>query len=101
MAVTKKDSYDFTRFAGEQLENGATGTLLDLAREWEAQRQGNSAAANCAIQVDEETLQRLAAAFPNAKDEEQLRRSLARRGGATTAEMLGNAVLAAARTVHE
>jgi hypothetical protein len=102
MAVTKEDLYDFTRFAGEQLENGAAGTLLDLVRKWESHRRENrSTSANCAIQVDCETLQKLAEAFPDVENEELLRRSLARRGGVTTAEMLGKAVLAAARTARE
>jgi hypothetical protein len=101
MALTKEELCDFNRFADEKLENGMTGTLLDLVREWEAQRREESTAANCAIQVDPETLQKLAEAFPDLQDEEQLRRSLERRGGVTTAEMLGKALLAGARTGRE
>jgi hypothetical protein len=102
MAVTKEDLRDFSRFADVKLQNGVTGTLVDLVREWEAQRQEkNSNAANCGIQVDPETLQKLAKAFPDVDDEEQLRRALARRGGVSTAEMLGKAVLAAARAAQE
>jgi hypothetical protein len=102
MAVTKEDLRDFTRFAEAKLQNGETGTLVELVREWESQRRDkNSGVANCAIQVDPETLQGLAKAFPVEQDEELLRRALARRGGVTTAEMLGKAVLAAARTARE
>jgi hypothetical protein len=73
-----------------------------LVREWEAQRpEKNSGVANCAIQVDSETLQGLAKAFSDKQDEEQLRRALARRGGVTTAEMMGRALLAAARIARE
>jgi hypothetical protein len=102
MSVTREDLHDFTRFADEKLQNGASRTLLELAREWESQRpEKEPTDANCAIQVDPETLQKLAKAFPDVQDDEQLRRALARRGGVTTAEMLGKAVLAAARAAHE
>jgi hypothetical protein len=101
MPVTKQDLYDFTRFASAKLENGATKTMLELAKEWEAQWESNSTTANCAIQIDPETLQKLAKAFPDVQDDEQLRRALGRRGGVTTAEMLGKAVLAAARIAPE
>jgi hypothetical protein len=102
MAITKEDLRDFSRFADERLQNGETCTLVELVREWESRRrERNSDLANCVIQVDPETLQKLAKAFPVVHDEEQLRRALARRGGVTTAEMLGNAVLAAARTARE
>jgi hypothetical protein len=102
MPVTKDDLRDFTRFADEKLRNGGADSLIDLASEWEARRRPKKTnLANCSIQVDSETLQKLANAFPAVQDEEQLRRALARRGGVTTAEMLGNAVLAAARVARE
>jgi hypothetical protein len=102
MAITRQELYDFTRFAGKQLDNGETATLLDLVRQWELHRlEYKSTDANGAIQIDAKTLQKLAEAFPDVQDEEQLRRSLTRRGGVTTAEMLGKAVLAAARTDQE
>ena len=103
MAVTKKELRDFIRFAEEKLETSGNGTLIDLVCEWETQRGGggNSSVASCEIQVDPETLQKLAKAFPDSQNEEQLRRSLARRDGVTTAEMLGRAVLAAARVARE
>jgi hypothetical protein len=102
MAVTKDDLRDFTRFADVRLANGEVDSLVALAGEWESQRrEQKSTATNCAISVDSETLQKLAEAFPDVQDEEQLRRALARRGGVTTAEMLGKAVIAAARTAPE
>jgi hypothetical protein len=102
MAITKDDLRDFTRFADERLENGGADSLVALAGEWESQRrERKSVATNCAISVDSETLQKLAKAFPDVQDEEQLRRALARSGGVTTAEMVGKAVLAAARTARQ
>jgi hypothetical protein len=102
MAVTKDELCDFIRFADEKLENGGNGTLVDLVREWESQRGGeNSSVTSCEIQVDPETLQKLVNAFPDSQNDEQLRQSLARRDGVTTAEMLGRALLAAARVARE
>ena len=97
MAVTKDDLRKFTQFAEEVVANGGADSLVQLASEWEAQRDENSTSVdNCAIQVDEETIRELAKAFPES-DEQQLRQALSRRGGVTTAEMLGKAVLAAYR----
>jgi hypothetical protein len=97
MAITKDDLRNFTLFAEEVLANGGADSIIELASEWEAQRAEDcSTVENRTIQVDEETLRALAKAFPET-DEQQLQRALARRGGVTTAEMLGKAVLAAYR----
>lgn len=37
MAVTKNDVRDFIRFADERIENGGAGSLVELAREGDAQ----------------------------------------------------------------
>jgi len=39
MALTRADLKDFHRFADAKLAGGATGSLIDLVREWEATRQ--------------------------------------------------------------
>jgi len=102
MTVTKEDLRDFTLFANHKLENGAAGTLSELASEWESQRLGErSSRENSAIPVDSDTIRELAKFFPDVQDERRLREALARRGGVTTAEMLGNAMLAAARSGRE
>ena len=102
MAITKDDLQDFARFADEKLANGGADSLVELASEWEAERGENSSnVGNDVIQVDEETIRELAKAFPDLQDEQQLQRALARRDGVTTAEMLGKAMLAAARAARE
>ncbi len=98
MALTKDDLRHFINFADEQLKNGGADSLVELAGEWEAQRrQQSSSGADRAIQVDPDTIRELAKAFPDVQDEQKLQRALSRRGGVTTAEMLGKAMLAAAR----
>jgi hypothetical protein len=92
MAITKEDLRDFTHFAGKKLENGGAATLSDLVYEWELQRVSSDP-----IQVDLETVHKLASFFPDVRDEELLKRALDRRDGVTTAEMLGKAMLAAVR----
>lgn len=92
MAVTKEDLRDFTHFADEKLDNGGAATMSELVYEWESQREQREP-----IQVDVETIRELAKFFPNMQDEERLRQALGRHGGATTAEMLGKAMLTAAR----
>ena len=101
MAVTKEDLRDFARFADEKLSNGGAGTLFEWACEWESQRKDNRSTIGSAIPVDSETIRELAKFFPDVQDEQKLKRALARRGGVTTAEMLGKAVLAAARARRE
>jgi hypothetical protein len=102
MAVTNEELRNFARFADEKLQNGGTGPLLEWACEWQSRRQdGCSNTGSRAIEVDAETLRELAKFFPDVQDEQQLQRVRARRGGVTTAEMLGNAMLAAARARRE
>jgi hypothetical protein len=38
MAVTEADLQEFNRFASAKLASGEAGSLVDLAREWEATR---------------------------------------------------------------
>ena len=98
MAVSKDELRNFINFADEMVKNGGAESIVDLASEWEAQRQETrSSGSNHAIQLDPETVRELAKAFPDVQDKESLERALARRGGVTTAEMLGKAMLAAAR----
>lgn len=92
MAVTKEDLRDFARYADEKLQNGAGTTMTDLVKEWESQRGNENA-----IQVDVETIRKLATFFPEVQDDAQSKREADRCGGVTTAEMLGRAMLAAAR----
>lgn len=94
MSVTNQDLRDFTLFATEKLNNGASDSLLDLAREWEARRYVREITVG--VQIDPDTAKLLAKFFPDVHDEERLQRALARRGGVTTAEMLRNAAAAAA-----
>jgi hypothetical protein len=91
MAVTKEDLREFARFADQQLKNGET-TMVELVELWESQRLNGDQ-----IQVDIETVRELAKFFPDEQDEERLKRAIERRGGVTTAEMLGKAMLAAVR----
>lgn len=98
MAITKKDLQSFNRFADAKLENGRANSLIELAYEWETRRdEDGTGIGDRPIQVDEATIQELANAFPDVHDEAQQKRALERRDGVTTAEMLGKAVLAAAR----
>jgi hypothetical protein len=92
MAVTTEDLREFARFADQQLKNGGSTTMVELANLWESQRLNGDQ-----IQVDIETVRELAKFFPDVQDEEQLKRAIKRRGGVTTAEMLGKAMLAAVR----
>jgi hypothetical protein len=102
MSVTNDELRDFAHFADEKLQNGEAGTLLELAWEWESGRRSDSSMSGTSpIAVDPETIQELGKFFPDPADEEQLKQALARRGGVTTAEMLGNAMLAAARTQRQ
>ena len=99
MAVTKEDLREFNRFADEKLERGGADSIVELAGEWEAQRhEVQSSVTNGVsnlIDIDEDTLRALAAAFPDVQDEHKLRQALARRGGITTAQMLAKAAAAA------
>jgi hypothetical protein len=98
MAVTQDDLRNFISFADEKLKNGGADSIIELAGEWEMRRQDNtSAGIHKVVNVDEQTIQELSKAFPDVRDEQRLQRALARRGGVTTAEMLGKAMLAAAR----
>ena len=92
MAVTKEDLRDFTHFATEKLENGGVASMSDLVYEWESHRTSREP-----IQVDLETIRKLAKFFPELSDDELARRAHDRRDGVTTAEMLGKAMLAAVR----
>jgi hypothetical protein len=98
MAITEGDLRSFINFADEKLKNGGSVSLVELAGEWEMRHRGQtSGETNPAIQVDQETIRELAKAFPDVDDKQKLQQALARRGGVTTAEMLGKAMLAAAR----
>jgi hypothetical protein len=95
MPFTKDDLLDFNRFAGEKLERGAADSLVVLVGEWETKRQREKQIVNelppLDVNIDEKTLQSLAAAFPDVEDPEKLRAALSRRGGLTTAQMLAKA----------
>jgi len=95
MPFTKDDLQDFSRFAGEKLERGVADSLVVLVGEWETKRQKEKQIVNelppLDVDIDEKTLQSLAAAFPDVEDPEKLRAALSRRGGLTTAQMLAKA----------
>jgi len=99
MAITKEDLRDFTRFADERLHNGGADSLVALAGEWESLHQkGEIGVVDLPpldLDIDEETLRALAAAFPDVDDPEKLRRAASRRGGLTTAQMLAKAAAVA------
>jgi hypothetical protein len=98
MTKSQDELREFVRFADGKLRNGAAHTLLELACEWESQRRdGHPSSEPAPIDMDLESLRQLARHFPEAPEDGQLEQALARRGGATTAEMLGQAMLAAAR----
>ncbi len=102
MTMTQDELREFARFADEKLQNGAADTLLELACQCESQRaDGRSWSEASSINADLESLRKLAKYFPEAPDDGQLERALVRRGGATTAEMLGQSMLAAARARRE
>jgi hypothetical protein len=95
MALTKDDVRDFIRFADERIDNGGADSLTELACQWDAKRGATEV--TLPVEIDADTARWLANAFPDVQDEERLQRALDRRGGITTVEMLGKAVLAAAR----
>jgi hypothetical protein len=95
MAVSKQDLRDFARFADEKLENGGVGSLVELAREWEAQRPQEAGTSLSRLNIDAGTLKLLAEAFPDIDDEQQLQQALARDSGITTAELLSKVASAA------
>ena len=98
MTITQDDLREFARFADEKLRSGEKGTLLELACEWESRRDiGGAGSQTAPVNADLETVRELAKLFPDTPADDQLKRALARRGGVTTAEMLGRAMLAAAR----
>lgn len=103
MAISKEDLHDFSRFADEKLNSGETTSLVELAAQWEARRleirEIELDIRKIHPDVDAETLRLLAAAFPEP-DERQLQRAFARRGGATTAQMLANAASAAEKAAQ-
>ena len=93
MPITTEDLRDFSRFAGEKLDNGGANSLVELAREWEAQR--GPTAVSLDVKIDANTARWLTEAFPDVNDEQRLQQALARRGGVTTAEMVNKAATAA------
>jgi hypothetical protein len=105
MPFTKDDLQDFNRFAGEKLERGVADSLVVLVGEWETKRQRETQVVielpPLEINIDEKTLQALAAVFPDVEDPEKLRAALSRRGGLTTAQMLAKAAALGQRASQE
>jgi hypothetical protein len=99
MAVTRDDLRDFTIYAGDKLHNGGADSLVELAREWEANRGSREMSPN--VEIDANTAKWLAECFPDMHDDERLQRALARRSGVTTAQLLSNAALAANKADRE
>lgn len=92
MKVTPEDLRNFTSFANEKLENGGARTMFELVHAWESQRvDGNP------IEVDRDAVRALAEFFPDVPDADRRNQAVERKGGVTTAEMLGKAMLAAIR----
>jgi hypothetical protein len=101
MAITKEDLSDFIRFADEKLANGGTGSLVELACEWQLRQPAEELHPdNFVLEADPATIRKLAEAFPDNGDEHPLPSGNSHRGGVTTAEMIGRAVLAAARAAR-
>jgi hypothetical protein len=105
MSVTQEDLRDFNHFAGEKLANGADTSIVELAREWEAQhrecKQLDGHVSGIPIDIDAATLKRLIEAFPEVPDEVLKQRASDRRGGVTTEQLLRNAAAAAARAAQQ
>ena len=72
---------------------------MTLAGEWEIKQRNEagieSEPGTTPVNIDSDTLRRLAEAFPEVVDENKLREACARRGGVTTADLLANAAAAA------
>jgi hypothetical protein len=102
MTVNKEDLRDFTRFVEDKLANGGGGSLVELACEWQLQQPTEqSDPDNLVIEADPETMRKLAEAFPGKHEAHQLQDAISNRRGVTTAEMIGRAVLAAARAARK
>lgn len=102
MAVTKEDLRDFTRFVDEKLAKGGAGSLVELACEWQLRQPVEEPDTDkFVIQADPDTIRKLAEAFPDRRDEHQVQGATSNGGGVTTAELIGRAVLAAARVARK
>lgn len=99
MAITKEELRDFSRFANERLERGEAASLVELAGQWEVERNKmgcpDANSKTLCDSLNDETVRILAAAFPDTLDDAQLQRALERRGGVTTAQLLAKAAAAA------
>ncbi len=101
MAITKEDLSDFIRFADGKLANGGAGSLVELACEWQLRQPAEGLdPESFVLEADPDTIRKLAEAFPDKHDEHPSPGGLSHGGGVTTAEMIGRAVLAAARAAR-
>jgi hypothetical protein len=102
MAITKEELSDFIRFADGKLAHGGAESLVELACEWQMRQPGDELDPDSfVLEADPDVMRKLAEAFPDKRNEHPSPGGISHRDGVTTAEMIGRAVLAAARAARK